>query len=458
MNRRLLALVAAAAVLWPAAPAQAGPATPKAPIPVDTYLRQALDGTGLPGLSAVVTHGDEVVHAAGYGHDSTGAPVTARTPMRVASVSKSFTAMAVMTLVDAGKVALDEPVAEQLPEFRMADPRAARVTVRQLLDQTSGLADGGVGIPAAEATGSPAEYVAALRSGHLAAEPGTAWAYCNANYEIAARLVEVAGGAGFGQYVRMHVFEPLGMTGSSVGGAAADGHISLFGAWVARPELRAFGARGGAGGVVTDADDMGRWLITQTGHGPQLVRPESLAAMHAPSKVRDYAMGWGPSDVDGSRLLVHAGNLFTYTAVEAIDPATGYGYAVMTNSAGLYDDTYEVLRGLVALTRGAEPPPAGGQRQLIELVLGLVALASVGLAVLGVLRPSRRRWRLIPPVLPALVFVSYPQWVSILMNGRTVTWAQVTYFAAPLTVTLAVAALSGLVVAAAHLRSIASAR
>jgi CubicO group peptidase (beta-lactamase class C family) len=333
--------------------------------------------------------------------------------------------------------------------------------VRQLLDQTSGLADGGLDIPAAESTDSAAAYVAALRPGHLAADPGTAWAYCNANYEIAARLVEVAGGAGFGEYTRRHVFAPLGMAGSSVGGAAADGFVSVFGVWVARSELRSFGARGGSGGVVTNADDMGRWLITQTGHGPQLVRPESLATMHTPSPRRGYAMGWGPSNVDGTELLVHSGNLFTYNAVEAVDPATGYGYAVMTNGAGLYDDTYEVLRGLVALTHGTPPPAPGGQRRLIEIGLGLVALASLALGVLGVLRPARRRWRMIPPLLPAVIFLLYPQWVSLLMNGRTVTWTQMTYFAAPLTITLAIAAVSGLTVVTAHLvrlRSVASTR
>ncbi|WP_433382023.1 serine hydrolase domain-containing protein [Streptosporangium sp. CA-115845] len=76
-------------------------------------------------MSVVVTHGGKIVHAAGYGRDSAGEPVTENTPMRVASISKSFTAMAVMTLVDDGRISLDEPVAGRLPEFRMADRRAA---------------------------------------------------------------------------------------------------------------------------------------------------------------------------------------------------------------------------------------------------------------------------------------------------------------------------------------------
>ncbi|WP_433224413.1 serine hydrolase domain-containing protein [Microtetraspora malaysiensis] len=428
------------------------------PAAIDAYLAEAMESTALPGMSVVVTHNGKIVHAAGYGHDSAGRPVTESTPMRVASLSKSFTAMAVMTLVDDGRLSLDEPVAEQLPEFRLADPRARGITLRHLLNQTSGISDGTVDIRAAESATTLAGYVAALRGGTLAADPGTRWAYCNVNYEVAARLVEVAGGMSFGAYMKQRVFGPLGMTGSAVGDQEvrpSKGFNSLFGAWVPRPELRDFLYGGGAGGVITDAADMGRWLISQNGAGAQLVRPESLTTMHTSSGVRDYGMGWGRETVDGADLLVHSGNLFTYTAVEAIAPDTGYGFAVMTNSAGLYDDVYDVLTGLVAMSRGRTPEVPGGGRQQAELVLGLIALAAAGLGVLGVLRS--RRWagrragspawrvglRLVPALLPVLLFALYRDLISFLMNGRTVTWEQLTYSAAPMTITFAVAAAAG---------------
>jgi hypothetical protein len=107
---------------------------------------------------------------------------------------------------------------------------------------------------------------------------------------------------------------------------------------------------------------------------------------------------------------------------------------------------------------------------LMELVLALVAVVAVGLGLAGVLRSdrwarrhARRAWRwtalrLVAVLTPAVVFVCYPQWVSLLMNGRAVTWAQLTYFAAPLTVTLAVAAASGLATAAARLSRLRSVR
>ena len=441
-----------------------GPATVPTSAAIDGYLRKAFDSTGLPGMSAVVTHGDRIVHATGLGRDAAGRSVNADTPMRVASVSKSFTSAAVMTLVDEGRVALDQPVATFLPEFRMADQRASRITVRQLLNQTSGLSDRTVDIGATQRAAALAGYLAALRRGTLTAEPGTHWEYCNANYEVAARLVEVVDGRDFTDAMRDRVFGRLGMGASGVGDRVvrpSDGFISLYGAWLPRAELAGF--RGGAGGVVTTASDMGRWLISQTGHGPRMLTPGSLAILHEPWPGTDYAMGWGEEKVEGRRLLVHPGNLFTYTAIQAVDPSTGFGFAVMTNSASMYDDTYNILLGLVALTDGRPPTTPGGERQMTELALVLTALVAFGLGLLGVLRAGRwarrragRAWwwtvlRLVGVLVPAGVLVMYPQWVSLLTNGRAVTWAQLTYFAAPLTITLAVAAVAGLATAVARL-------
>ncbi|MEV6637345.1 serine hydrolase domain-containing protein [Actinoplanes sp. NPDC051470] len=411
-----------------------------------------------PGLAYVVTKGDGVVRVVGEGRDSNGDPVGPDTPMRVASVSKSFTAAAVLTLVDEGRVALDRPVASYLPEFRMADPRAASITVRQLLNQTSGLSDRTVDIDATQEAPDLAGYVAALRTGRLARTPGTDGEYCNVNYDVAARLVEVVDGRPFAEAMRGRIFGPLGMTRSKVGDTPANGYNSVFGVWVERRELPAF--RGGAGGVVTTAADMGRWLISQTGHGPRIVSAAGLREMHTPGPAAGtYAMGWGVEHADGRTLLVHSGNLFTYTAVEAIDPATGEGWAVMTNSASPVDRTYDQLLALA----GGREPELNWRPGTLETALGVIALLALGLGVLGVLRARRwrgRTWRLVPLLVPTVVLATCPLWMSVLI-GRTVTWAQMTYFPVPLTITLAVAALAGLATAAARVlvrRSVGSAR
>src|SRR5918993_39820 len=202
-----------------------------------------------PGLATIVTRGDAVIRLDVEGHDSTGTSITPDTPMRVASITKSFTAAAVLTLVDEGRVALDQPLVTYVPDFRMADVRADAITARHLLNQTSGLADYTVDIRATQRAPDLAAYVAALRHGALAAAPGTRYAYCNVNYDLAARLIEVVDGRPFAEAMRARVFAPLGMSNSAIGTTPTDGYISLFGWWMARHELAGF--RGGAGGAVT---------------------------------------------------------------------------------------------------------------------------------------------------------------------------------------------------------------
>ncbi|MGW4636480.1 serine hydrolase domain-containing protein [Nocardia sp. NPDC004415] len=440
----------------------------------DEFLARAATDTGLPGVSAVITRDGQIVHAAGYGHDSTGAAITAHTPMRVASLTKAFTAMAVMTLVEDGAIGLDRPVADQLPEFRTADPRSDRITVRQLLNQTSGLSDRGADIGATATAGSLQQYTATLRTATLTAEPGTRWAYTNVNYNLAARLVEVASGSDFGEFVRQRIFTPLGMPDSALDDdtiTPAAGFNSLFGQWIARAELPGF--LDGSGGVITTAADLGRWLISQSGDGPQLVRPESLALMYAPTPVRDYGMGWGLDTDHGAPLITHSGNLFTYTSAAALDPSTGYGFAVLVNSAALHDDAYEILTGLVALGRGEHPAPLVDTRLRMEAVLVAVIAGALGLGVAGVVRARRwadrrghSRWwwtvlRCLPAAAPIALFAAFPQALSVLMNGRTVTWAQLTYFPAPLTITLLTCAFAGaatLIARLLRLRSLGSLR
>jgi CubicO group peptidase (beta-lactamase class C family) len=430
-----LALALLLAVLAPA-PANASPGLDAATID------RLASGTGLPGLSVAVTKDDHVVLAAGYGHDSTGAPMTSQTPMRLASVGKSITSMAVLTLVDAGRIRLDDPVAEQLPEFRLADPRGSRITVRQLLNQTSGMADPNADIARTRDAGSLRELVAALDTATLADEPGRKFRYHNPNYSVAARLVEVASGRSFEDYLREAVFAPLGMTGSSVGhGRAADGYVDAYGVWVTRPELAHFSGDS----VLSTADDMARWLVAQQGRGPRVVSAEGLRTMHTPPADGDYAMGWGVDRPEvGAPRLSHSGNLFTYTAAQAIVPDTGYGFAVMTNSAALQDQAYELMESLIAVSEGRSPGSGGSVLWLVDLGFGVLTLVIAALGARGVLRSRRRSpWRLLPPALAVLPLAAYPATVEFLSNGRSVTWGQLAYVSPSLLVLLGVLALAG---------------
>ncbi|HEX6386228.1 MAG TPA: serine hydrolase domain-containing protein, partial [Anaerolineae bacterium] len=109
---------------------------------IDSFVESQMQAHRIRGLALAITQGDEIVHLRGYGTAGDDRPMTADTPMHLGSVSKSFTALAIMQLVEQGQVDLDAPVQAYLPWFTVADDEAGRaITVRHLLHHTSGLSD-----------------------------------------------------------------------------------------------------------------------------------------------------------------------------------------------------------------------------------------------------------------------------------------------------------------------------
>ena len=342
---------------------------------IDRYLQTTLRDTAIPGAAVALTRGDQVLMVRGYGHDSTGRAVTSDSLFRIASLSKSFTALAVLQLVDAGKLQLDDPVQEHLPEFQLDDPRAGQITVRELLDHTSGLTDAMVPELRRHQPSTPSQATTSLRSAHLASTPGTSWSYHNPNYQVAARLIEVLSGEPFGDYLRRHVLEPAGMTASTATvtddqpvDGLTEGHVVAYG--------HAFTTSGpgtftvGDGGIVSSAADMARWLIVNTNggratDGTELLSPDSMRLLHTPSAAKTgYALGWatrGPRRAPTR--LDHSGSLFTYTAEEAIWPGSGYGVALLFNAGSpmLLDQT-AIAHGVFDIIEGKTRPRAAHTR------------------------------------------------------------------------------------------------
>ncbi|MEV0316716.1 serine hydrolase domain-containing protein [Nonomuraea fuscirosea] len=451
-------LAAISLALTPAPP----PPSP-APASVDAFVARYREATGLPGAAVAIVKGTEVVHVAGYGHTSTGEPVTADTPMAVASVSKSFTSLAVMQLVEQGRVELDRPVRGYLPEFTMADPRAAAITVRQLLDQTSGMADTTFREKSLPQPKTLKGSVARLRTAKLAAAPGAVFSYHNTNFQVAARLVEVVSGEPFASYLRAHVFTPLGMNSSTTIDrerdlpASARGHLVVLGRAVALPEPPGFG--NGSGGVVSTAGDMARWLIAQNGG---VLSPASMKELRTPSRANErYALGWFLGRTPhGAPTVHHGGDLFTSTADQLLKPGSGYGVAVMANTGMTHSDAHALMDGLVALIEGDTPRvPSAPPYLPVDLVFLLLTLVTAGLAVRGVARSRRwagrctgwRRVRLVVWLAPLALCLSAAPVFRVLARGGDIMWIQVVYLYPTFMVWLVTAAVAGTVVAGTRL-------
>lgn len=181
---------------------------------IDSYGGSQMLGVGIPGLALGIVHGDQVIHLRGFGvADPSGRAVTPQTPFIIGSTSKSFTALAVMQLVEAGKLDLNTPVQHYIPWFRVADPLAsAHITVRHLLNQTSGIPSAaGLAPLTGNSDATLEQRVRELSTVVLTKPVGTTYQYSSANYAVLGLLIQSVSGQSYEDYIQQHIFAPLTM-------------------------------------------------------------------------------------------------------------------------------------------------------------------------------------------------------------------------------------------------------
>ncbi|HLR52873.1 MAG TPA: serine hydrolase domain-containing protein [Candidatus Avamphibacillus sp.] len=409
---------------------------------IDDYITNYIELNGLPATSIVVVKDGELVYENGYGHDSNGEPLTEKSLMRIASVSKSFTAFAVLQLVDEGEIKLDDPVVNYLSELTIDDSRWDQVTIRQLLSHTSGIPNPTIVSPANNLKAG----VDRLHDWKLQSQPGDKYAYSNANYWILAQLVEKISGMEFSQYLKQKIFTPLGMNDSLAAVNSRDpvqglqkGYVTAYGTAVPWTELEQMFQ--GAGGVVTTASDMGKWLsmLTKKGKsesGEQLLSKELLETSFSPQPGSEkYGLGWSLSspNVKPARIS-HSGSLSTFQSQQDIVPNSGYAVAVLLNSfTPALEHAYEISSGIIQLTEENEPEIKAPVPKIIDLSLGSITLIYLILGISGMIRgkkwSNKRKkhsaWRFYLRLIPQLVPVVGIGWlffiVPTLKNNSSTT-------------------------------------
>ena len=379
---------------------------------IDAYVEAQMKDIHLPGVAIGIIQGDQIVYVKGYGvADPSGRAVTPQTPFWLASLAKPVTALAVMQLVEAGKVELDAPVQRYLPYFRLADEQAAAaITVRHLLNQTSGIS-----FATAEETfpsqayfeRTPEQRVRELSDNALTHPVGTTYQYSNVNFTILALIVETVSGQPFESYVQEQIFNPLEMSQSSyyqpeaIPSDSAAGYQQWFGNPVAK-DIPLPRSGNGGGGLIASAEDMTHFLIAQLNEGRYrnvtVLSPAGIAEMHTPA-IRDgnteefYAMGWEVETVDGLTTVSHNGDHGNFHADMTLT-SDGWGIVMMTNANSLWAAGRPggIATGVISLLRGQQPPANEGEPILRVIVLGIMGI--VALQIIGMILSlvTLRRW------------------------------------------------------------------
>jgi CubicO group peptidase (beta-lactamase class C family) len=344
MSRRLfaLALVLAGAPLWVSA-AEPAPAalTAQSAAALDRDISSILERMDTPGASIAIVRDGRLAYAKAYGlaRLSPAVKATPETRFQVGSVSKQFTAAAVLLLQADGKLSLDDPIGRYIPGLTAGE----RITIRQLLNHTAGYADYTPVdyLPAEQALPTtPQSIVEHWAKGALDFQPGEAWRYCNTCYVIAGLIVEKVSGEPLDAFLRRRIFEPLDMQGGQLdvhpmGPGDAVGYTRYaFG------PIRTAPAAGrnwffAAGDLTFRASDLARWDEALLGH--RLLGADAYAELVRESRLKSgsgtgYSLGFQLRTVAGRKVLQHAGNVPGFAAYNRIYPDDGAAIVVMVNA------------------------------------------------------------------------------------------------------------------------------
>jgi dipeptidyl aminopeptidase/acylaminoacyl peptidase/CubicO group peptidase (beta-lactamase class C family) len=404
---------------------------------------------------------DELVETAfGVLNKDTGVEVTPDTVFQIGSITKVWTTTVLMQLVDEGLLNLDTPVAEVLPELRLADPDVThKVTVRHLLTHTSGI-DGDVFTDTGRGDDCVEKYVAGLDEVAQNHPLAATWSYCNSGFVLAGRVIEKLTGGTWDKAVRDRLIAPLGLEHTitlpeeALLHRAAVGHVSEGTDEPSRAPVWMLPRSLGPAGIIgaTAADLLGFARMHLTGglapDGTRLLDGESAAAMtqlqaELPDKYTlgdSWGIGWIRFDWTGHRLIGHDGNTIGQSAFLRLLPDEGLAVTLLTNGGNtrdLYQDLYREIFAELADVGMPAPlaPPAEPVSVDLQPHVGTYERASARIEVLAgdegpVLKTTVTGplARLVPDPTAEYAMVPIEQNLFAVREPKAQTWTPVTFY------------------------------
>ncbi|MDF2511297.1 MAG: beta-lactamase [Herbinix sp.] len=354
---------------------------------IDSYVEKEMEQCRIPGFALGIVKNNEIIYLKGYGYaDSSGREVTPQTPFLIASLSKSFTAMAIMQLVDEQKLDLDKPVQTYIPWFRVSDLQASsEITVRQLLNHTSGIgADAEYEIATLRGDDTNIEqFVRKMSKIKLTKKVGESFQYNNANYIILGQIIQSISGLSYENYMKQKVFQPLGMLHSYVSqdeakkDGMAVGYRTMFGipVPVELPYRRDFLP---TYSIISCSEDISKYLVALLNNGnynnSQVLSEQGVTELMMPSsKISDwqsYGLGWYVT----SGSVYHGGEVTNYQSKAKMIPEDSLGVILMYNTSSstltkLFKSGYRdrIESGIISILYGYEPDEVQPGARLFDL-------------------------------------------------------------------------------------------
>ena len=359
----------------------------------------SIEGPDMPGFAYAVVEDGVVAEMGGGGVKRLGQddPVGPDTVFLVGSISKSFTALAVMQLVEAGEIDLEASVDTYLSSLEGTD--AGGIPIARLLNHTSGFSSSQGNVSQTDLSQDDdalARRVADLAHIRTEAQPGERFQYSNANYQLLGRIIEKVSAMSYADYVETNIMTPAGMEDSFVhpgpqSPKLATGHRYWFGFF--RPDDTNLTGAGSApqGGVASSARDMGRYLALMMNNEDDILTAEGKAIMMSANDpaAPNYGFGW---NVEEDGRVWHPGSNPGYDAIATMLPSQDKASIVLINALGgiAFGQTVPMRLGLTEQTLGIERIEAPDPLPLRILMI------SLGIASAAFLWGLFRVWRRMP--------------------------------------------------------------
>ena len=429
MLRGLLMVAVIAAFLLAPRPAHA--AEPRHDLDrVDAYAQSLFERSGLPGMALAIVEGDALIYVRGFGSaDDRGTAIGPDSLFIIGSTTKSMTALAILQLAETGQLRLDDPASRYIGDnFLEGVPEAKAITLRMLLNQTSGLSHEAGDQPVLDAgdtsVNASQNWTRKLGREALNRAPGASHEYSNANYVVLGAIVEKVSGQSYRDYMREHVFAPLAMSHSYASLADAPheamtrGHKMFLGANVAAevPYAAAFVP---VGFVISSASDIAKYLAAQLPGSATASRlaisPKSIEAWHTgvaamdPAGKGHYAMGWAVDTFNGLPVVYHTGDTGVFASEFTLDLVNRRAVVLLTNGSNWLTSPYvqEISSGIVNMLAGRAPRNDAGIHSLTWTILAVVlAVPVLMLVVLVMLWRAGRPRSVAGRVIIVLIYAS----------------------------------------------------